>query len=1021
MKITEFSVNRPVTTSMLFLALVIFGILTYSKLSVNLMPALNLPAMAISTVHFGASPEEVESEITTKIEDELSTLSGVKLLQSYSMPNSSLVFVQFNQGKNATEALNDVKSRLDQVIPFLPKEAERPLVQTFDFKDAPVIDLVVLGEGDASALFEFADRVIKSRLSRIDGVSKVNMSGGEMREIKILADKMTMYDMQMNLTDLSGYLNSANTKLSAGEFVDRQRQFSIETDHQYNSVEEIAGTHIPTPTGVHRLSDFTQVVDTVKEIKFKAIYNDASSNRSYSNIVSIDVMKNATSNAVTVAKEVKEIISELEQELPDGVAIRIPFDSSKYVESSVDDALMNVFLGILFTGIILMFFLNDLRTTIIVSISVPVSLIGTFVAIKYFDGSLNMMTLMSFSVAIGALISNSIVVIENIVRLKKEGMDIKEAAVEGTREVMMAVIASTGTNLVVFLPIANMTSITGAFFKEYALTISAATVFSLIISFMLTPMLASVLLKKDLKPTKFSTTMDRFFDWLETGYERSLGTLISKRRNPVILFTVMFAFFLMSGGLLPRIGFEFEPQEDNGDVYIEVEMPSGTAINRSAELISEMEARVNQHEEVKAMVTVIGQKNSFTNGTNFANATLKLVSKEERTMSNVAFAEMLAKELNQIPEIIPIVTTTSSEDGAPIQFNIQGANQQDLLDANQLMLEELTKVEGLLSFESNSRKGNPVIQLDPDQRLLAELQLSPLEIAASVRSAINGVKATVLKEKGKEYDISISYPADQVNSLEKINQIPISTPVGTFSIGQLVNVNYRTSQAQILHVDKSKTIEFSVTSAPGVVSGDAQKNIQEMIDSVQMPPGVQFKWAGNVQELNDTLSDMILTFSIALLLMYMLLASLLENYWHPSIIFTTVPMAMIGVFVFMFLGGQTMNIMSLMAIVTLLGLVVNDDILIHDYTEKLMHADKMNIKEATILAGKRKMKTVIMTTVAIIVGMLPNAIGIGDAGAEYRTPMAVVTIGGMVTSTILTLYLIPSIFYIIRASKEDFE
>ncbi|MDN5202732.1 efflux RND transporter permease subunit [Fulvivirgaceae bacterium BMA10] len=1021
MKITEFSVNRPVTTSMLFLGLVIFGLLAYKRLSVNLMPALDLPAMAITTDHFGATPEEIETGITEEIENELSTLSGLKLLQSYSMANTSLVFVQFNQGTDPNEALNEVKAKLDQVVPYLPKESERPLVQTFDFKDSPVIDLVVLGDGNSSELFDLTDKTIKNRLSRIEGVSKVNLNGGEMREIKILANKKTMYDVQMNLIDLSEYLKRINTKLSAGDFVNQHRQFSLETSNKFTSVQGIREAHIPTPIGVQRLADITKILDTVREVKSKAMFYDVANDRKYSNIISIGVMKNTNANAVQVANEVKELIPELQKELPENVKIIVPFDSSLYVESAVEDALMNVALGILFTGLILFFFLHDIRTTLIVSISVPVSLIGTFIAIRYFNGSLNMMTLMSFSVAIGALISNSIVVIENIVRLRKDGLEIREASIQGTREVMMAVIASTGTNLVVFLPIASMTSITGAFFREYALTISAATVFSLIISFMLTPMLASVLLRKERKISKLSRWMEQFFIWLENKYESSLASLIAAKRNPIILFCVMFVFFLLSTGLLPRIGFEFEPQEDNGDVFLELEMPPGTAITKSAALMKLVEEKVNAHEEVKVMVSDLGSKNSFTVGTNFANAAIKLFPKETRDVSNVEFAEMLTGELMEIPEIIPIVSTSSSEDGAPIQFTLQSTEQEKLLEANELVLQKMNEIEGLLNFESNAREGNPVIQLKPDQRLLAELELSPFEIAATVRAAISGVKATVLKEKGIGYDVRISYQEDQVNTVDKIEELPIFTSSGVFTIGQLVDVSYRTSQAQILHLDKVKTIEFSATPAPGVITGDARDRIETAINQLNLPTGVSFKWAGNIKELDETIDDMTITFAIALLLMYMLLASLLENYWHPVIIFTTVPMAMIGVFVFMFLGGQTMNIMSLMAIVTLLGLVVNDDILIHDYTEQLMHNKKMRLREATLLAGKRKMKTVIMTTVAIIVGMLPNALGFGDAGAEYRTPMAVVTIGGMITSTILTLYLIPSLFYIIREKRMKLE
>ncbi len=1020
MKITEFSVKRPVTTAMLFLALVIFGLMAYNKLSVNLMPDLNLPAMAISTYHFGATPEEVESEITEQIEKELSTISGLKMLQSFSMPHNSLIFTQFEMGVNADKALAEVKSKLDLVIPALPKEAERPLIQKYSFSDAPVLELIVSGDLPGKELYKLVDKNLKDKLSRIDGVSKIDLSGGEIREIRVLADKRNMYDIQMNLTDISGYLKLVNTKLSGGDFTNQHRQFSVETGQRFESAEDIKNTFIPTPSGNKQITDFAMVVDTIKGISSKALFFDVANQQRYSNIIGISVMKNSDANAVQVAKEVKNLLPDLQEALPEGVALSIPFDDSVYTESAVNDALMNVILGILFTGFILFFFLNDIRTTLIVSISVPVSLIGTFIAIRLFNGSLNMMTLMSYSVAIGALISNSIVVIENILRLRKEGMGIKEAAIQGTREVMMAVIASTGTNLVVFLPIASMTSITGAFFKEYALTISAATIFSLIVSFMLTPMLTSVLMKKEKKPSWLSRKINRFFHRLENAYERSLETLISRRRNPVFLFAIMFAFFITSAGLLSKIGFEFEPQEDNGNVFVELEMPAGTAIHRSTELMENMQEMVGKHSEVKSILSFLGEKNSFTNGSNFANAAIKLIPKEEREISNVEFAEILSKELENIPEIIANVSTVSSEEGAPIQFTLQSSNNEELIAANQIVDDKLAEVKGLLNYQSSFQKGNPVIHLEPKQRILSELNLTSFDIATQVRSAITGVKASILKEKGQEYDITISYPGWQINTLEKIKELPIFTPFGIFTIDQLVEVAFESSQAQILHRDKIRTIDFTANPAPNVVMGEARTQIDEAISQLDLPSSVTFQWSGNVEELDEAMDDMLLTFGIALLLMYMLLASLLENTWHPIIIFTTVPMAMIGVFVFMYFGGHTMNIMALMAIVTLLGLVVNDDILIHDYTEQLMHKG-MKIKEATLMAGRTKMKTVIMTTVAIIVGMLPNAIGIGDAGAAYRTPMAIVTIGGMITSTILTLYLIPSLFYIIRAKKSEME
>ncbi len=1020
MKITEFAVNRPVTTSMLFLALVIFGLLAYTRLAVNLMPDVKYPALTITTVHYGATPEEIESEITDKIEKEVTTLGGLKQIRSFSMPDVSAVVVEFDLSKNLDKALEEVKSKLDLVIPYLPKEVERPLVQAFSFTDYPILDLVVSGNLPSSELYDQVEQKIKDRLLQIDGVSKIDIEGGEIREIRILADKRTMYEVQSNLTDLSAYLDLSNVKLSGGKFSNRHRTFKVETEQQFRSIDDIRETYVPTISGIRRISDFAQVVDTVKSIQSGALFFDVANQKKYDNIVSIGILKKSKANEVKVTKEVKALIPELQAELPEGVSINIPFDNSEYTQSAVDDALMNVILGILFTGIILFFFLNDIRTTLIVSITVPVSLIGTFMAIRLFDGSLNMMTLMSFSVAIGALISNSIVVIENIIRLRKDGMELKKAAVQGTREVMMAVIASTGTNLVVFLPIAAMTSLTGAFFKEYALTISAATIFSLIVSFTLTPMLTSILLKKENKPSWLSRVMARFFERLEVLYESSLAKLISKKRYPVFLFLSMFVVFVMTASLLPEIGIEMEPQEDNGNVNIEMEMPSGSTLASTGEMLKLVEEKVSAHQEVIAMLSILGSKDGTSSGSNLASASLKLNPKRERNISNVAFAEMLSKELEAIPEIKANVSTSDSDSGAPIEFALQSDKSDELITANEMVQEKLSEIDGLLNYQSSYRKGNPVISLEPKKRELAELGLSAYDLASIIRSSVKGIKASVLKEKGREYDITMSYVGNQVNSIEKIKQLPVFTSAGVFLVEQLMDVSYRTSQAQILHLDKEKTIEFSANPAPNVVTGDVTGKIEQAIADINLPPSVSFKWAGNIKELQETTRDMIITFAIALLLMYMLLSSLLENVWQPIIIFTTVPMAMIGVFLFMYFGGHTMNIMSIMAIVTLLGLVVNDDILIHDYTEQLKQKG-MQKREATLLAGKRKMKTVIMTTVAIIVGMLPNALGFGDAGAEYRTPMAIVTIGGMITSTILTLYLIPSLFFILGNKKKKKE
>jgi HAE1 family hydrophobic/amphiphilic exporter-1 len=399
-------------------------------------------------------------------------------------------------------------------------------------------------------------------------------------------------------------------------------------------------------------------------------------------------------------------------------------------------------------------------------------------------------------------------------------------------------------------------------------------------------------------------------------------------------------------------------------------------------------------------------------------STRKKIPAKERNVSDTELAALLSEELSRIPEIIPYISNSNDIEGAPLSFTLQSESQLDLKKADEMIKTRLQGVEEIMNYESSYRDGAQIIHIQPRQWMLAELGTSPLELAMHVRSSINGIKASVLRENGKEYDIIVSYPGDEVNSLEKIRQIPVLINGNAYTIEQLADLSLKTSQAQIQHLDKRKTVNFALVPPGNVVAGDARKVIEKVISETNLPESVSFSWSGNIKEMDETVNDMIITFLIAILLMYMLLASLLENFWHPFIIFTTVPMAMIGVFLFMYIGGTTMNMMSLMAIITLLGLVVNDDILIHDYTEQLREKG-LRLKEATLKAGKTKMKTVIMTTVAIVAGMLPNAMGLGDAGAAYRSPMGVVTIGGILTSTILTLYLIPSLFYTIRNRKSN--
>ncbi|WP_330940573.1 efflux RND transporter permease subunit [Bacteroides sp. MSB163] len=1019
MKLTKFAIERPVTTTMLFIALAFFGLMAYTNVGVNMMPKVNSPSIMVTTVLPGATPEELEKSVTEKIEKEVSGLSNLKRVISYSMENVSTVQAEFRSSKNENEAMNEVKEKVELAMAEMPQSIERPLIQKTNIADVPVLTIVMSGNKSGKELYDLADNKLRNLFTRINGVTKVNIVGGEKREIKILADMRRAAELGLDLTQAREAIRAANTKLPGGTYDYDGMNFSIETGQEVSSpqaIGELMISHKGYPLSVR---EFATVSDSIERPKNKSTFHDLKNDLYYSNVVTLNILKEPNANEVKLARAIKEKLPEFEKELPEGVSLSIPYDNSAYTESAVDDALLNVILGIILTGAILYLFIGDYRTVIIVSISIPISLIASFIVLKQLNATLNMMTLMSFAVSIGALISNSIVVIENIIRLKKEGMPIKQAAIEGTSEVTMAVIASTGTNLVVFLPMAMMSSMIGVYFVEYALTISVATVFSLLVSFTLTPMLASVLLKKDLKITKFNRFLDRIFESLSERYGRSLEKLLVKKRRGIILFVFMMAIFIASFGLFKFIDFDFMPKEDMSRVFLEAELPAGYSLQASGESARELEKLIMQYPEVEAIQTVIGEKGIMSKGPNLLKIIAHLSPASERERSNVQLAEMLKRQLDSIPSVKALVSANGIEGGLPISFMLQSENPEDLKATAAKVVAALQDIEEISGYEANNRNGNRLICVIPRQKIVSRLNLTVFDVATAINSAINGIKVGVYKEKGKEYDIRISYNEDDIRDISRIKNIPVLVNGEHYTVERLADISYDISQAQIYHVNKLSTVEFGIMPKDNVSDMEMQGKITRLMDELQLPKSVTVKWAGMAEDMDESLREMSFTLILSILLLYMLIASLLENFWHPFLLLTTLPMAMIGVLVLVFLSGTSMNMLSLIAIITLLGLAVNDSILIYDYNRQLLVRGK-SLYQATIQSAKTKLKTVIMTSVAIAVGTLPNALEFGGgAGAAFRTPMALVTIGGIITSTVLTLYVIPSLFYMVKKRKNN--
>lgn len=1021
MFLSSLSIKRPIMISMGLLVFLIFGILGYFSLSLNLMPDVEIGYVTVQTVYPGAGPREIETQVTKKVEDAVSTISKIELVRSFSMENVSYVIIKFELGKDADVATQEVKDKVNAVLSDLPRDAKLPVVQKFDISAQPIIDVVLSGPYNTRELFELADKKIKDRLSQVEGVGNVRLSGGQEREIHVELDNRVVFQNLLSLEQLSRILAAQNLNMPAGSFDRSGQDYSVRLQGEFDQVQAIQDLKVPTAFGVKKLSDLAEVRDAGSEIRERATFFNNISKEKKDNVILMSITKSADGNTVEMAGDIHQLLPELQKELPPGAELSIVTDKSVFIESSVEDTLGNILLGVLLTGLVLLFFLHDLRSTLIVATAMPYSIISTFLLMQISGFSLNIMTLMGLSTSVGILVTNSVVVIENIFRHKEMGHGRTEAADKGTAEIALAVIASTLTNIVVFLPIASMSSMVGQFFKEFALTVTFATLFSLLASFTVTPMLASLILPdKVTKRFALGIKLEKMFRAWENKYKQWLTSMMKNKRRSLAVVLLSLLIFIFSLFIAARVGFEFMPLTDEGNINIEVELPQGYNLQETAHVLEKIEETVKKHKEVKHILTSLGSVSQLDVGVNLALMKIKLVDRDLRTQSSNELSNQFIKELSAIPNALIRVSPVSSMGSgreAPVKFYLLGQDVDQLEMLKKQMVDKLTDIPGLVNLNTTSRPGKPEITLLPRRREIARAGLTVYDLAMTLRASIDGIVTTHFRDAGNEYDIRVKLNNESVNTPEKIGALAVVSRTGRYRMSQLAEVKFSEGYSKILHKDKFKSIEFGAYTAPGHPLGDIVNEVNARLAKINFPSGYKVDWGGSAKMMGETVQDMLVTFIIAFLLTYMLLAAILENLTQPLMILGTVPLAFVGVFLALFMTGQTMNTISMMAIVMLLGIVVNNAILLLDYTN-ILHKQGKSVHDALIEACPTKLKPIIMATLAIILGMAPMALGIGAAGAEIRQPMGIVSIGGLVTSAILTLFIIPALYHLTTREKK---
>jgi HAE1 family hydrophobic/amphiphilic exporter-1 len=1023
MSISDISIKRPIMMSMVLLVFVVFGVLAYFTLSLEMMPEVNIGYVTIRTIYPGTGPREMETQVTKKIEDAVATISKIDRMRSYSMDSVSLVLLVFEIGKDPDVAIQEAKEKIDAILNDLPEDAQTPIVEKFDIRAEPVLDILLTGKQSLTELYELADKRLKDRFSQVEGVAQVNLVGGQEREIRVELDNRVVFENAISLAQLSQILKIQNLDMPGGQFQQKSQEYAVRLKGQLDNLETMKKMEVPTAFGIKKLDDIANIRDASKEVRERTVYFDNLNKFRESSVVLMSIIKSPEGNTVDMVRGIRERVPEIEKDLPAGCQLSIVNDKSVFIESSVEDTLGNIYLGILLTGLVLLFFLHDLRSTIIVAVAMPFSIVSTFMLLQISGFSLNIMTLMGLSTSVGILVANSVVILENIFRHKALGLDRKNSAMKGTSEIAVAVLASTLTNIVVFLPIASMSSLVGQFFKQFALTVTYATVFSLLISFTLTPMMASLILpEQDTKKHPVGQKLENLFHGWEVWYQKLLKVILANRWRSFLVVVGVVVLFFLSFISAARVGFEFMPQLDEGQIGMDIELPQGYNLEETAKFVNTIEERIQKHPEVKHILTRLGSLNEMDIGTNLARVLVKLVDRDKRDISNKEAANRFIKELADIPNARISVAAVSFEHGggltAPVQFYLMGQDVDRLESIKNQVLAKIKTTPGLVNLTTSSRAGKPEITLVPDREKLADVGLSVYELAITLRGAVEGIEATRYKEAGEEYDIRVVMNKDSVDTPEKVANIAVVSPKGVFRLSQLAQVNFSEGYSKILHNDKYKTIEFTANTAPGFVLGDVVNVVREKMSQIELPAGYKVQWGGDVKMMEEAMTDMLRTFIIAILLTYMLLAAMLESLTQPLMIMGTIPLALMGVFVAMDITGSTMNIISMLAIVMLVGIVVNNAVLIFDYTN-ILRKEGRGVKEALIEACPTKLKPIIMATVAIILGMIPMALGMGASGREIRQPMGIVSIGGLVASTLLILVAMPSIYYLTTRQKKS--
>lgn len=1011
MNLTELSVRRPVTGVMVFLALTVLGMFTFSRLKLDMLPDIEFPIVAIITQYPGAGPEAIERLVTRPLEDALSSVQNVEEVNSTSNQGTSIVMVKFAWGSDMKQAEQDVRKNLE-IFAYdnLPDDVDRPLTFAFDPAMQPVVFLAVNSPGTPQSARKLAEDEVEPYLARLPGVAAAEVIGGVERQIHVRLLPEWLETYKIAVPNLIGALRGANLLVPGGTIDQGRQELNIQTSAEFTSVEQIGEVVVGNQNGKHvLLRDVALVEDGFEESTSVVRANGSPA-------VMVAVRKQSDANTVQVAQRVIRELKNLERRLPEGVTISRLFDQGEPISRSISNLGNSAFLAIVLTALVLLAFLRSWRTSLIVLVSIPLSMLLTFAVMDSQDVTLNIISMAGLALAVGMLVDNSIVVLENIFTRLAAGLNPKEAAIEGTREMAMPIVASTLTTVAVFAPILFVPGLAGQLFRDMALTICISLLASLVVALTLVPLLASLVLQSREEGGLLYRLLGVLTLWLDPFsrvYLRMLNWSLKNRFKTILIAFVVFASSISLGATL---GVDFMAATDDGHVQFEIAAAPGTAVHTTddvfrlvesiiAEDAPEAEVVVSQFGGGEGFAALFGQ-NAWT-----GNVQIRFPPRSQRKRNQFDIAELLLERFKEIPGVEIKMgdhgAAMMGGGGGDVAVKLYSDDLPTLREFGTRLKTQLEHVEGVITPTFSLEQGRPELRIDLDRDQIRQVGLTAADVASTISTYFLGTTATLYREAGEEYRVFVRAPIETRQDVEALRRLPIVTPMGTVvPLSTVADIRSSLGPTAIARENQRRIGTISMSAARGVPLGTLISRVEQTLAEAEIPPGVSTSIAGTAEDLQESFMALVLAFFVAVLLVYMVMASQFESLLEPFVILFAVPLALSGVVLALVVTQTTLQVTALIGVILLAGVVVNNGIVLIEVLKRRREEGK-DLVEAAVEAGQSRLRPILMTTLTTALGMVPLALEFGD-GAELWAPMGRAVIGGMIMSTALTLIVVPT-------------